>query len=231
MLMMFLLFAVLLMIPSHDAEAYLGQRTLKVGMRGSDVMQLQKNLGYLGYTIGKLDGYYGWQTQRTVQEFQWKNGLKSDGIAGKETINAVIAQVSGGQTQRPRVETNTSRGYLSLSRQDLYDLARVVHGEARGENFEGQVAVASVVLNRLYSGQFGNTIQDVIFQPWAFTAVHDKQFYLEPNESAYDAVLAAVKGWDPTNGAMYYWNPSTATSKWIWSRPIVNQIGSHVFAY
>lgn len=226
-----MILAFLLLVPANEGEAYLGDRVLKMGIQGYDVTQLQKNLGYLGYAVGKVDGKYGWQTYLNVREFQQKNGLKADGIVGKTTANAIISQVSGSPAQRPRVQTNTSRGHLSLSRQDIYDLARVVHGEARGENFEGQVAVASVVLNRLLSGQFGSTIQDIIFQPWAFTAVNDKQFYLEPNESAYNAVYAAVKGWDPTNGAVYYWNPLTATSKWIWSRPVVNQIGNHVFAY
>lgn len=226
-----LVFLLLVLVPAYESEAYLGDRVLKIGIQGYDVTQLQKNLGYLGYDVGKIDGKYGWQTYQKVVEFQLKNGLKADGIVGNATANAIISQVSGDRTQRPRLQTNISRGNLFLSRQDIYDLARVVNGEARGESFEGQVAVASVVLNRLLSGQFGSTIQDVIFQPWAFTAVIDKQFYLEPNESAYAAVNAAVKGWDPTNGAIYYWNPLTATSKWIWSRPIVTQIGDHVFAY
>ncbi|GAB6157579.1 spore cortex-lytic enzyme [Desulfotomaculum varum] len=217
--------------PVTEAAAYLGDRTLKLGMSGYDVWQLQKNLGYLGYQVGGLDGKFGWQTFNAVKEFQWRNGLKTDGVVGKKTARAIIAQVSGSQAQRPRAVDVASRGHLQLSRQDIYDLARVVHGEARGESFEGQVAVAAVVLNRLQSGLFGRTVQDVIFQPWAFTAVHDRQFYLTPNESAFRAVNAALTGWDPSGGALYYWNPQTATSRWVWSRPIINKIGNHVFAY
>ena len=224
------LFALVMLTgPVLSAEAYLGDRTLKLGMSGYDVLQLQKNLGYLGYQVGTTDSKFGWQTQQAVKNFQWKNGLKVDGIVGKQTATLMINQVSGGQAGRPRTAT-ASRGNLNFSRQDIYDLARIVNGEARGESFTGQVAVAAVVLNRLQSGQFGNTLQDVIFQPWAFTAVNDKQFYLEPNASSYQAVQAALSGSDPSGGALYYWNPRTATSKWIWSRPIINQIGQHVFA-
>ncbi|MDO7787482.1 spore cortex-lytic enzyme [Desulforamulus aquiferis] len=227
-LAMFVL-SLFVIVPLNKAEAAFGDRTLRQGMKGEDVKQLQRNLGYLGYSVGKIDGIFGSKTLNTVKEFQWKNGLKADGIVGKQTSQAIIRQAGGVQNERPRTEP-VSRGNLNLSRKDLYDLARVVHGEARGESFEGQVAVAAVVLNRLYSGDFGRNVQEVIFQPWAFTAVHDGQFYLEPNSSAYSAVDAAVKGWDPTGGAIYYWNPVTATSKWIWSRPIINKIGRHVFA-
>ncbi|ABO50468.1 cell wall hydrolase, SleB [Desulforamulus reducens MI-1] len=217
-----------------EAEAYLGDRTLKLGIQGYDVQQLQNNLNYLGYKAGKSDGIFGWQTYNSVKQFQARNGLKVDGVVGRATARTMIAQVSGNSGQRPRTASvataTTSRGSLPLSRQDIYDLARVVHGEARGESFEGQVAVAAVVLNRVLSGQFGRTVQDVIFQPWAFTAVNDGQFYLQPNEASFRAVEAAIKGWDPTRGAIYYWNPKTATSRWIWSRPISLKIGNHVFA-
>ncbi|WP_333530436.1 spore cortex-lytic enzyme [Desulfotomaculum sp. 1211_IL3151] len=226
----------LIIFPIGKAEAYLGDRTIKYGMQGYDVQQLQKNLNYLGYQAGNADGIYGWRTLSAIKQFQGKNGLKVDGIVGKATANLLISQVSGNNSSRPKTTdapaaiATTSRGSLPLSRADLYDLARVVHGEARGESFEGQVAVAAVVLNRVLSGQFGRTIQEVIFQPWAFTAVNDGQFYLQPNASAMRAVEEAIKGWDPSRGALYYWNPKTATSKWIWSRPISLKIGNHVFA-
>ncbi|AEG60167.1 spore cortex-lytic enzyme [Desulforamulus ruminis] len=229
MLLSFFVFSLLLILPLQKADAYLGDRTLRYGSQGYDVQQLQKNLGYLGYKVGKVDGAFGWQTLQAVKNFQGNNGLVADGIVGKITANALIRQVSGGQAQRAQTQT-VSRGSISLSRQDMYDLARIVYGEARGESFQGQVAVASVVLNRLYSGQFGNSVQEVIYQPLAFTAVQDGQFYMTPNSSAYQAVDAAVKGWDPTGGAIYYWNPVTATSKWVWNRPIVTKIGQHVFA-
>lgn len=119
---------------------------------------------------------------------------------------------------------------FNLTEQDLKALARLVHGEARGESFTGQVAIAAVVFNRMKSGKFGKSVLEIIFEPGAFTAIDDGQYYLEPDSSAYQAVESALKGWDPTGGAIYYWNPHTATNKWIWSRPIINQIGKHVFA-
>ncbi|HZJ84598.1 MAG TPA: cell wall hydrolase [Syntrophomonadaceae bacterium] len=122
-----------------------------------------------------------------------------------------------------------SNGF-NLSEQDLKALARLVHGEARGESFVGQVAIAAVVFNRMKSGKFGKSVLEIIFEPGAFTAIDDGQYYLEPDSSAYQAVESAIEGWDPTGGAIYYWNPHTATNKWIWSRPIINQIGKHVFA-
>lgn len=128
------------------------------------------------------------------------------------------------------VSAVTTASGIVLTQKDIYDLARIVHGEARGEPFVGQVAIAAVVLNRLKSDKFGNTVQEIIYEPGAFTAVADGQYYLEPNATAYQAVEAAIKGWDPTGGAIYYWNPVTATNKWVWSRPIINQIGKHVFA-
>ncbi len=113
----------------------------------------------------------------------------------------------------------------------LDSLAKVVYGEARGESFIGQVAIAAVVLNRVESDKFGNTVNEVIFEPGAFTAVSDGQYYMQPNEIAYRAAQSAIDGWDPTNNAIYYWNPATATNQWIWSRPITTTIGKHVFAH
>lgn len=117
-----------------------------------------------------------------------------------------------------------------ISQQDINLLAHVVYGEARGESFEGQVAVAAVVLNRLKSPIFPKTISGIVYDPWGFTCVNDGQINLTPNNQAYSAVDAAIKGWDPTNGALYYWNPVTATSPWVWTRTIVRTIGNHVFA-
>ncbi|HWP98675.1 MAG TPA: cell wall hydrolase [Syntrophomonadaceae bacterium] len=123
-----------------------------------------------------------------------------------------------------------SRGGLYFSSQDLNNLARVIYGEARGESFTGKVAVAAVVLNRVLSQDFGNTVSEVIFEPGAFTAVSDGQFYHTPDSASYEAARAALRGWDPTGNALYYWNPKTATNKWIWSRSIITKIGNHVFA-
>lgn len=208
-----------------ETKAYLGDRVLTWGTRGYDVKQLQKDLNYLGYSAGQVDGIYGWQTTQAVKNFQRNNGLAVDGIAGRQTAMAVIRQVS-----QPVGTSTPSRGILSCSNQDIENLARLVHGEARGESFEGQVAVAAVVLNRIASGQFGQTIGEVIFQPGAFTAVSDGQFYQKPNSSSYQAAQAALRGWDPTGNALYYWNPVTATSKWVWTRQIITKIGRHVFA-
>ncbi len=214
-----------LLIPAQ-ADAYLGDRTLKIGMQGYDVNQLQKDLNYLGYSAGSVDGVFGWQTLTAVRNFQADNGLNVDGIVGKATAMAIINGVSHGSVNT----TTPSRGFLSFSSQDVFDLARIVYGEARGEPYVGQVAVAAVVLNRLESKKFANTLRGVIFEPLAFTAVSDGQFYLQPDKVSRQAAEAALKGWDPTGGALYYWNPVTATSKWVWSRNIITQIGRHVFA-
>lgn len=221
-----------------ETEAYLGDRTIKWGMQGYDVTQLQRNLNYLGYKAGNIDGIYGRETQEAVKSFQSNNGLIVDGIAGHKTAMTIITQVSQptSQISAPASQTGNngstpSRGIVPYSKQDMDNLARLVYGEARGEPFEGQVAVAAVVINRMASKDFGNSLSEVIFEPGAFTAVNDGQFYLEPNGTAYQAAQAALRGWDPSGEALYYWNPVTATNKWVWSRPIVTQIGQHVFAH
>jgi N-acetylmuramoyl-L-alanine amidase len=226
-LVILLSISTILLAPART-EAYLGDRILNLGIQGYDVQQLQKNLGYLGYAVGQIDGIYGRETMQTVRDFQKNNGLAVDGVVGQETANAVIQQVS--QPPSPRETTAPSRGAVPYSNRDIEDLARLVYGEARGESFTGQVAVAAVVLNRVASKQFGETIREVIFEPGAFTAVNDGQFYLQPDNSSYQAVQAALRGWDPTEEALYYWNPTTATNKWVWTRPIVTRIGEHVFA-
>lgn len=231
--LLFLVVSTMVLAPAQMVSAYLGDRTLSPGMNGYDVIQLQKNLNYLGYPVGKADGIYGGQTTQAVRNFQANNNMKVNGITNQETAYVIINQVSA-----PAVTTSAKAAPVvavgqsarSLSSQDRYDLARVVHGEARGETFTGQVAIAAVVLNRIKSEHFGDTIREVIYEPGAFTAVADGQFYMEPDANAYEAVESAIKGWDPTGGAIYYWNPHTATNKWIWSRPIVIQIGKHVFA-
>ncbi|HQA49358.1 MAG: spore cortex-lytic enzyme [Syntrophomonadaceae bacterium] len=231
---------IMIAIPAQTALAVLGDRTLSMGDQGYDVEQLQRDLGYLGYPVGQADGIYGWNTFQAVKSFQVNNGLVVDGITGKETAQQVIKQVSTPATNNvnaesvavPTVQVNSSRGSSSimLSQSDIYDLARLVYGEARGECFEGQVAIVAVVLNRLKSDKFGNSVKQVIYESGAFTAVSDGQFYMEPDNSSYQAVQAALRGWDPTGGAIYYWNPVTATNKWVWSRTIIKQIGKHVFA-
>lgn len=129
----------------------------------------------------------------------------------------------------PYSEIPVSAGSGTYNKTDVMVLAKMIHGEARGEPYIGKVAVGAVILNRVKDKKFPNSVYSVCFQPGAFDAVKDGQYYLEPSQSAVNAAKAAINGWDPTYGALYYWNPTTATSKWIWSRTIITQIGDHVF--
>ena len=191
----------------------------KYGSRGSEVPQIQTKLKRWGYYSGSIDGIYGSETLAAVKYFQRKNGLTVDGIAGKKTLEAMGIFYSSGNS----MSSNSS------SSSDLNLLARTVYSEARGEPYAGQVAVAAVVLNRVKSSSFPNTIAGVIYQKGAFTAVSDGQINLTPNQTAYNAARDALNGWDPSYGSIYYFNPNTATNAWIWSRPHVVTIGKHRF--
>lgn len=214
-----------------------GNWDIKYGAKGQDVRELQGRLQYLGYYHGKIDGDFGSQTLAAVKWFQSEFGLKVDGIAGPKTKTklweATKAWVPGANTGGGTTQTGSSsvtpHNHLGLSENDIRIMANAVYGEARGEPYIGQVAVAAVILNRLKSEQFPNTVHGVIFQPGAFTAVADGQIWLTPDETARKAVLDAINGWDPTGGCLYYFNPATATSKWIWTRPQVKTIGKHIF--
>ena len=184
------------------------------GSSGQEVIQIQRKLKNWGYYNGAIDGKYGYQTYRAVRWFQAKNGLKVDGIAGKQTLAAMGIF--------PAASTPADKNL------DL--LAHVIHAEARGEPYEGMVAVGAVVLNRVKDSRFPNSIPGVVYQPGAFDCVTDGQINLEPSATAIKAARDAMNGWDPTYGCIYYYNPTTATSKWIWSRPIVTRIGKHNFA-
>lgn len=193
----------------------------KYGSRGEEVRTIQTKLKRWGYYNGNVDGIYGSQTLEAVKYFQRKNGLKVDGIAGTNTLKAMgIYNSSGNSSSNSSSSTNSS---------DLNLLSRLVYGEARGEPYTGQVAVAAVVLNRVKHSSFPNTIAGVIYQNGAFDVVSDGQINLTPNETAKKAAQDALNGWDPSNGAIYYFNPSTATNKWIWSRPMTVTIGKHRF--
>lgn len=190
------------------------------GTRGELVRQTQQKLADLGYYRGVVDGVYGEKTYEAISAFQRSVGLRADGMAGEQTLLYLgLADAS----------SNISANNFGYTESEIFSLASVIHGEARGEPYEGQVAVGAVVLNRVNSSDFPNTINGVIYQNGAFDAVRDGQINLSPNESSVQAAKDAIAGWDPVNGALYYWNPVTATSRWIWSIPITNQIGRHVF--
>ena len=189
----------------------------KNGSRGEEVKKIQTKLKNWGYYSGTVDGVFGWQTENAVKSFQRKNGLKADGVAGTQTLNAMGISSSG----------NNSSGGSSDANIEL--LARVINGEARGEPYEGQVAVGAVVLNRVDHPSFPNSISAVVYQKGAFTAVDDGQINAAMYASSHRAARDALNGWDPTNGAIYYYNPKTATNKWIRTREVVCTIGRHVF--
>lgn len=195
-------------------------RIIYWGSKGSVVREAQQRLKDWGYYTGSVDGIYGSGTYRATREFQRRHGLAVDGIIGPGTANKLGISLAGSQT--------ASGG--GVSRDDnVYLLARAIHGEARGEPYVGKVAVAAVILNRVENPSFPNSIAGVIYQPLAFTAVADGQINLEPDAESLKAARDALNGWDPTYGCSYYWNPATATSKWIWSRKKVIEIGKHWF--
>ena len=194
----------------------------KYGSRGEEVRTIQTKLKRWGYYNGNVDGIYGSQTLAAVKRFQQKNGLTVDGIAGTKTLQAMGIYSSSGNSSSSNSSSSTNSSDLNL-------LSRLVYGEARGEPYTGQVAVAAVVLNRVKHSSFPNTIAGVIYQSGAFDVVSDGQINLTPNETAKKAAQDALNGWDPSNGAIYYFNPSPATNKWIWSRPMTVTIGKHRF--
>lgn len=190
----------------------------KYGSRGNEVTQIQTKLKRWGYYNGSVDGIYGSKTVSAVKSFQRKNGLTVDGIAGSKTLSAMGIYSSANNSN----SSNSNNSNLNL-------LARLVYGEARGEPYSGQVAVAAVVLNRVKSSKFPNTVAGVIYQSGAFDVVSDGQINMSPNSTAIKAAQDAINGWDPSYGAIYYFNPNTATNGWIWSRPLTVVIGKHRF--
>ena len=199
---------------------------LRQGASGGEVKELQRRLKEWGYYKGAVDGIYGKGTVAAVKAFQKKNGLTADGVAGIETYKAL------GMNDSVKVleNDNKSSGNSNYTSSDLYLLAKCIYAESRGESYTGQVAVGAVILNRVASSQFPNTISGVIYQRHAFTAVSDGQINLEPDKTAMNAASDAMNGWDPTYGCLYYYNPAVATSSWIFSRQTVTTIGKHVFA-
>lgn len=192
----------------------------KIGSRGSEVRQIQTRLKKWGYYNGSVDGIYGTATKRAVQSFQQKNGLTADGIAGPKTLEKIGL---------PTGNSGSSGGNTAASGNDYSLLARIISAEARGEPYSGQVAVGAVVLNRVEHPSFPNSVSGVIYQSGAFSCLYDGQFEKPVADSAYRAARDALNGMDPSGGAIYYFNPATATSKWIWSRPLITVIGKHRF--
>lgn len=190
---------------------------VKVGSRGEVVRTIQTKLKRWGYYTGGVDGIFGAKTKAAVQFFQRRNGLAADGIVGAATARAMGVSLKG---------TSSSAG---MTNSDLYLMSCCIYGEARGESYTGKVAVAAVILNRVKSVSFPNSISGVIYQKGAFTCVDDGQINMGTNDECTRAAQDALNGWDPTGGALYYFNPVTATSKWIWSRPQLVTIGKHIF--
>lgn len=184
--------------------------TLKAGSAGSDVADLQFRLQTLYYFKGTITTTYGMTTRSAVIAFQKAHGLQTDGIAGPATWSTLKK--------------------LTVNKPELSKLARIIYSEARGEVYKGQVAVGAVVMNRLKSPLFPKTVTDVIFAPFAFAAVADGQYWLLPDNTAFLAAKDAVRGWDPTKNALYYYNPATAKSQWMLARKVTTKIGNHVFA-
>lgn len=200
------------------SNAYKVNALSKYGSRGNEVKQIQEKLKRWGYYNGSVDGVYGSKTLTAVKKFQQKNGLKADGIAGEKTLSAMGITSS-----------KNSSGSTSSNSNNVNLLSHLIYGEARGESYVGQVAVGAVVMNRVKSSSFPNTIAGVIYQAGAFDAVSDGQINMSPDSTAIKAAQDAINGWDPSYGAIYYFNPNTATNKWIWSRPHTVTIGKHRF--
>ena len=211
---------VLVILISAMLPAAVLAENLRYGSRGDKVKELQQKLKRWGYYTGSIDGIFGSGTQAAVKNFQKKNGLTADGIVGPKTAAALGMNLTS---------SSSSSGSSSSSSGDLYLLARLVHGEARGEPYKGKVAVAAVVLNRVKSSSFPNTIAGVIYQRGAFDAVSDGQINMQPDDESIRAARDAMNGWAPSNGCLYYYTPKTATSRWMLSRPVLLHIGQHAF--
>lgn len=189
----------------------------KVGSTGDEVRRIQKKLKELGYLSGSADGIYGTKTKKAVISFQKNCGITADGICGPTTL--LYLGLSG----------SSSSGSGGQSSSDVWLLAKLIAAEARGESYTGQVAVGAVVLNRVDHPSFPDSIAGVIYQSGAFSCVNDSNWSVAPNATSQKAARDAINGWDPSGGAIYYYNPRTATNRWIRSRPVITTIGNHVF--
>ncbi len=212
----------LMSIVGITAEEYTSNTTeqvlSKIGSRGDEVRRIQKKLRELGHFTGTVDGIYGVKTQSAVKRFQRSVGITADGVAGPKTLLYMGLGNSG---------SSGSGGGFSSS--DVYLLAKVIAAEARGESYTGQVAVGAVVLNRVDSASFPDTISGVVYQAGAFSAVTDSNWSVSPDSTSRKAAQDAINGWDPTGGALYYYNPAKTSNKWIRTRPVITTIGAHIF--
>ena len=213
-------------ISAKDVEAI--SQTVTWGSSQENVRKVQQRLKQWDYYKGSVDGVFGSDTFQAVKAFQRKNGLSADGVAGPATLKAMglwkQARTAPRRQDNPPVATRGGN-----SRNDVELLARAITAEAQGEPFEGQVAVGAVILNRVQSADFPNTLSGVVYQPLAFESVHNGWINKPATAQAKKAAESCLNGWDPTNGALYFWNPSKPVSKWIWTRTITYRIGNHVF--
>lgn len=207
----------------------------RLGSSGYGVTELQARLAKIGYFRGATTGFYWWKTYWSVRNFQYAFGLPVNGTADLQTItmlNKATPNWQGTTSASSSTSSNSvmNSDYGSFSANDINLMTHVVYGEARNQPIDGEVAVAAVILNRYHSNLFPHSIPAIIFQPGAFTSVSNGQAWLGTNSSCQAAVLDAIHGWDPSHGALYYWNPATAVSTWVWNQPILVTIGNHVFA-
>ncbi len=203
---------------TNQTERTKSQEVLsKIGSRGDEVRRIQNKLKSLGFFNGTVDGIYGVQTQSAVKRYQRSVGITADGIAGPKTLLYLGLGSS----------TSGSTGGYSSS--DVYLLAKVIAAEARGEGYTGQVAVGAVVLNRVDSSSFPDTVAGVVYQAGAFSAVRDSNWSVSPDATSRKAAQDAINGWDPSGGALYYYNPAKTSNRWIRTRPVITTIGRHVF--
>ena len=215
---------------ANDAsyEEVVETAVLKQGATGGEVKEVQRRLKMWGYYNGSVDGVFGTGTKKAVIAFQKKNGLTADGVVGASTYKALgmngSYQILAGQS------SSSAQGINGFTSADVYLLAKTIYAEGRGEPYTGQVAIGAVIMNRIRSSSFPNTVSGVVYQKGAFTAVSDGQINLTPNQTAMNAAKDAINGWDPSGGALYYYNPAVATSAWIFDRQTITVIGKHVFA-
>ena len=216
---------------ANDAayEEVVETAVLRQGATGGEVKEVQRRLKMWGYYNGSVDGVFGAGTKKAVIAFQKKNGLTADGIVGASTYKA-LGMNSSYQVLAGQSTSSSAQSINGFTSADVYLLAKTIYAEGRGEPYTGQVAIGAVIMNRIRSSSFPNTVSGVVYQKGAFTAVSDGQINLTPNQTAMNAAKDAINGWDPSGGALYYYNPAVATSAWIFDQQTITVIGKHVFA-